>query len=184
MSDEFGKINFNYEIRKRTPKDRHYNLRLFAGAFIYNSLPFDENNFDYALDRPSNYLFEYNYLGQSESSGILSQQFINAEGGFKSKLNPATANQWLTSLNASASIWRYVQAYGDIGLVKNQGQKNRFIYDAGLSLNLIQDYLGLYFPLYSNLGWEIDDKAYASKIRFTLSLQTSQLLSLFTRSWF
>ncbi|MEC7085695.1 MAG: hypothetical protein VXW60_06120, partial [Bacteroidota bacterium] len=79
---------------------------------------------------------------------------------------------------------RGLEFYSDVGLVKNQGQKNRFIYDAGLSLNLIQDYLGLYFPLYSNLGWEIDDKSYASKIRFTLSLETSQLLSLFTRSWF
>ncbi len=184
LSNKFGKINFNYEIRKRTPKDRHYNLRLFAGGFIYNSLPFDENNFDYALDRPSNYLFEYNYLGQSESSGILSQQFINAEGGFKSKLNPATANQWLTSLNASASIWRYVQAYGDIGLVKNRGYKPYFAYDSGIRLDLIIDYFELYFPVQSNLGWEITQSNYPQKIRFVFTTDISKLTTLFTRKWF
>ena len=94
------------------------------------------------------------------------------------------ANQWMMSTNLSTTLWRGLEVYSDIGLVKNRGQKNHFIYDAGLSFNLIEDYLELYFPFYSNLGWEIDDKAYPSKIRFTLSIQASQLLSLFTRSWF
>jgi hypothetical protein len=41
--------------------------------------------FSYAADRPTDYLFDYNYLGRSESTGLYSQQFILAEGGFKSK---------------------------------------------------------------------------------------------------
>jgi hypothetical protein len=42
--------------------------------------------FSYAADRPTDYLFDYNYLGRSESTGLYSQQFILAEGGFKSKI--------------------------------------------------------------------------------------------------
>ena len=184
FSENFGKINFNYEIRKRTPSDRYYNLRLFAGAFLYNTLPETETNFNYALDRPENYLFEYNYLGQSEDSGILAQQLVVAEGGFKSKLNPAFANQWITTLNASASIWRYVQAYGDVGFIKNMGNKPFFGYDSGIRIDLIIDYFELYFPVYSNLGWEISQANYSEKIRFVLTTDISKLTGLFTRKWF
>ena len=95
---------------------------------------------------PTDYLFDYNYLGQFESTGIFSQQLIIAEGGFKSKLDTAFANEWLTSINASASIWKYIQAYGDVGLLKNKGNKPIFVYDAGIRLNLITDYFEIFFP--------------------------------------
>ncbi|MGB0186664.1 MAG: metalloprotease [Flavobacteriaceae bacterium] len=184
FSNDFGKLNTSYEIRKRTPKNRYYNLRLFAGTFLYNTLPIDENNFDFALDRPTDYLFEYNYIGQSESSGILAQQLVVADGGFKSKIDPGFANQWLTTLNGSASIWRYVQAYGDVGLVKNKGQDVFFAYDTGIRMDLITDYFEVYFPMYSNLGWEIDQSNYPQKIRFVFTTDFSALASLFTRRWF
>ena len=184
ISNDFGKLNMTYEIRKRTPKDRHYNLRLFAGTFLYNSLPSNERNFDFALDRPTDYLFEYNYIGQSESSGMLSQQLIIADGGFKSKLEPGFANQWLASINASASIWRYVQTYVDVGWVKNSSKKPFFAYDAGIRLDLITDFFEVYFPIYSNLGWEIDQENYSQKIRFVITTDISKLSSLLTRRWF
>lgn len=184
FSNDFGKLNTSYEIRKRTPKDRHYNLRLFAGAFLYNSLPIDENNFNFALDRPTDYLFEYNYIGQSESSGILAQQLVTADGGFKSKIDPGFANQWLTTLNGSASIWRYVQAFGDVGLIKNKGEDVFFAYDTGIRVDLITDYFEVYFPMYSNRGWEINQSNYAQRIRFVFTTDFSALASLFTRKWF
>lgn len=184
FSNDFGKLNMAYEIRKRTPKDRHYNLRLFAGTFLYNSLPSHERNFDFALDRPTDYLFEYNYIGQSESTGFLSQQLIIADGGFKSKLNPGFANQWMTTVNASASLWRYIQVYGDIGWVKNKFNQPFFAYDSGIRMDLITDFFEIYFPLYSNLGWEIDQENYSQKIRFLITTDISKLSMLLTRKWF
>ena len=74
--------------------------------------------------------------------------------------------------------------YGDLGFVKNKEKDASFIYDAGIGLNLVQDYLQLYFPVYSNLGWEVNDNKYSTKIRFTLSLKGNDIISLFTRSWF
>ena len=184
LSSDFGKINFSYEIRKRTPKDRHYNLRFFSGIFLYNKLDKNETSFNFALDRPTNYLFDYNYIGQSESSGILSQQLVIAEGGFKSMIDPAFANNWMTTLNTSISIWRYVQAYGDIGVLKNNDEKPFFAYDSGIRIDLILDYFELYFPFYSNLGWEINDNNYSNKIRFVFTTDISKLAGLFTRRWF
>jgi len=181
MGDSFTKFSASYRNRKYYSEGKQYTFRFFIGLLS------DQNksgNFDFGISRVNDYSFSYNLLGRSETSGFFSQQYVLAEGGFKSFIPTQTANQWIMSANLSTTLWRGLEVYSDIGLVKNRGQKNRFIYDAGLSFNLIQDFLGLYFPLYSNLGWEIDDKAYPSKIRFTLSIQTSQLLSLFTRSWF
>ena len=160
---------------------KQYFYRFFIG--ILSELN-SSGNFDFGISRVNDYSFKYNLLGRSETSGFFSQQYILAEGGFKSFIPTQTANQWMVSANFNTTLWRSLEAYSDIGMVKNKMQKKRFIYDTGLSRNLIQDYLAIYFPLYSNLGWEIDDKAYSSKIRFTLSVQASDLLSLFTRSWF
>ena len=85
--------------------------------------------FSFSLDRPQDYLFDYNYYGRSESTGIYSQQIIIAEGGFKSKLNNSLANEWMTTANLSTNIWKYVFAYGDAGLVGNSGKTN-FVYDS------------------------------------------------------
>ena len=181
MGDSFTKFSVSYRNRKYYSEGKQYTFRFFIGLLS------DQNksgNFDFGISRVNDYSFTYNLLGRSETSGFFSQQYVHAEGGFKSFIPIQMANQWMMSTNLSTTLWRGLEVYSDIGLVKNRGQKNHFIYDAGLSFNLIEDYLGLYFPFYSNLGWEIDDKAYPSKIRFTLSIQASQLLSLFTRSWF
>ena len=184
FSNQFGKIAFNYEIRKRTNKNSFYDLRIFAGSFLYSNIEPNQTYFDFALDRPTDYLFEYNYLGQFESTGIFSQQIIIAEGGFKSRLETYYANQWLTTLNASASIWNYVQAYGDVGFLKNKGKKAEFIYDSGIRLNLITNYFEIFFPVYSNLGWEIAAPQYSQKIRFIFTADPSALLGLFRREWY
>jgi hypothetical protein len=47
----------------------------------------DDNTFNLGISKVSNYSFSYNLLAQSASTGILSQQFVLAEGGFKSYIN-------------------------------------------------------------------------------------------------
>ncbi len=183
-ANKFGKISFNYQYRKLLNSNQQFSFRLFAGAFLYNNTSTDSDYFSFALDRPTDYLFDYNYLGRSEASGIFSQQLIIAEGGFKSRLNPHFANQWITTANASASIWRYIQAYGDVGLVKNKNVSTKFVYDSGIKLNLVQDYFEIYFPVYSNLGWEIAQPNYDQKIRFIFTLDPQTLLGLFRRKWY
>ena len=95
-----------------------FDFRFFAGAFLSNNTNTDF--FSFALDRPTDYLFDFNYLGRSEDAGIFSQQIIIAEGGFKSKLPVSYANQWLSTFNASVGIWRWFEVYNDVGFVKNK----------------------------------------------------------------
>lgn len=180
----FSKVSFNYEYRRLFESNRQLNLRFYTGAFLKNNNASDSNYFSFALDRPTDYLFEYMYLGRSESSGIFSQQYIDAEGGFKSKLNTPFANQWMSTLNTSTTLWKYVLLYGDIGLVKNKLDNAKFVYDLGIRVNLVTDYFEIYFPLYSNLGWEVGQPRYDQKIRFKFTVDPQALLGLFRRRWY
>jgi hypothetical protein len=182
LSSNFGKIAGEMQYRKLFNDNRQINLRLFAGAFMYNN---DESNdYDFGLSNPNDYLFEYNYLGRSETAGLLSQQFFLAEGGFKSKLAPSLINQWIITSNISFNVWNWIEIYNDLGLVKNRNSNEKFLFDNGIRLNLVADYFELYFPVYSNRGWEISDKNYSDKIRFVITLSPKTLMTLFTRKWF
>jgi hypothetical protein len=182
FSEKFGKISSEIQFRKLFEDNRQINLRLFIGGFLYNKT--NSDFYSFGLDKPTDYLFDYPFLGRSSHSGIVSQEFIMAEGGFKSKLDTPFANQWITTLNTSYSLWNWVDVYGDFGFVKNQNQNQKFVYDSGFRLNLLEDYFELYFPVYSNNGLELTQSKYNEKIRFIITLDPSRLMSLFTRKWF
>nr|WP_073370870.1 aminopeptidase [Flavobacterium fluvii] len=182
FSGEFGKVSTEIQFRKLFEDNRQINLRIFAGSFLYNTS--NSDFFSFALDRPTDYLFDYAYLGRSSDTGLVSQEFVLAEGGFKSKLDTPYANQWIATLNAGYSIWNWIEAYGDVGFVKYTQQKQHFVYDSGIRFNLLTDYFELYFPVYSNNGWEVAQPHYGEKIRFVITLNPNKLVSLFTRKWF
>ncbi|MEZ4817656.1 MAG: metalloprotease [Flavobacteriaceae bacterium] len=184
VSKKFSKASLQLEYRKLFLSNRQLNLRFFSGIFLNNKTETSDDYFSYALDRPSDYLFDYNYYGRSEDTGLFSQQLIIAEGGFKSKLQPAYANQWITTLNASTNIWKWIYAYADAGIIKNTGFEPEFVYDTGVRASLVADYFELYFPLYSNLGWEPGLGNYDQRIRFIVTLDIKTLLGLFTRKWY
>jgi len=184
ISDRFSKLSATLEYRKLFLNNRQLNLRFFAGTFLFNDTRSDGDFFSFALDRPTDYLFDHNYYGRSEDAGLFSQQLIIAEGGFKSQLEPSFANSWITTLNASTNIWNWIYAYGDAGLVHNTGKGTQAVFDTGVRLSLVADYFELYFPLYSNLGWEPGLPNYDQKIRFIITLEPKTLLGLFTREWY
>lgn len=180
VSSLFGKLSSQIEFRRLYENNRQLNLRFFGGLFTHRST--DSDFFSFATDRPTDYLFDYNFYGRSESSGFFSQQYITAEGGFKSKLTPY-ANQWIFTTNASFNIWNWIEIYSDLGFIKNKYKRPEFLYDSGIRLNLVTDYFEVYFPVYSNLGWEISEPNYAERIRFVVTLNPNALVNLFTRKW-
>lgn len=184
VAKNFSKVAFNYEYRRLFESNRQLNVRFYTGAFLKNNTAGNSSYFSFALDRPSDYLFDYSYLGRSEASGIFSQQYIEAEGGFKSKLDTPFANQWMSTVNTSTTLWNYILLYGDLGLVKNKHKDVHFVYDSGIRINLVTDYFEIYLPVYSNLGWEMGQPDYDQKIRFKFTLDPQALLGLFRRRWF
>ncbi|WP_282079020.1 metalloprotease [Aquimarina algiphila] len=184
LSKNFSKVSTTINYRKLFLNNRQLNLRLFAGTFLFNDTEKDGDFFSFALDRPTDYLFDYNYLGRSEDTGFVSQQIILAEGGFKSQLDYPFANQWITTFNANTNIWNWIYAYGDVGLVKNKNISPKFVYDAGVRLSLVADYFEVFFPVVSNKGWEISQPNYEEQIRFIITLSPETLIGLFTREWY
>ncbi|WNM17857.1 gluzincin family metallopeptidase [Flavobacterium capsici] len=182
VSKTFGKLSAEMQYRRLFDNNRQVNLRFFAGTFVYNNTI--SNYFDFGLDRPSDYLFESDYLGRSETKGLFSQQIIVMDGFFKSKLDTRFANQWMTTTNASTNIWNWIEVYGDLGVIKNKNTDAKFVYDSGVRLNLVTDYFELYFPVYSSNGWEIGQQNYGERIRFIVTFNPETLISLFTRKWF
>lgn len=182
ISNRFGKISGQIQYRKLFENNRFINLRAFAGVFTHNDT--QNNFFSFGIDRPSDYLFDYALIGRSESTGLFSRQFVNAEGAFKSKFATRFANQYILTANASFTIWDWIEMYGDVGTFKNEGYKPQYIYDSGIRLNLVQDYFELYLPVYSSNGFELNDKNYGERIRFIITLSPKTLTSLFTRRWF
>lgn len=182
VGDQFSKLTFDFRYRKLTDSNRQFDFRLYAGTFLYNNTTSDY--FSFGLTRQSDYLFRYNYFGRSEESGFFYQQYITAEGGFKSDLEQNYANQWLTSFNASIGLWRWVEVYGSIGFLKNRNQPVFFGYEGGIRLNFIYEFLELYFPVYSNNGWEITQEDYSSRIRFVLTIHPKKIINFVRRGFY
>ncbi len=186
QADKFTKLAFEFEYRKLFENNTQFNLRFYAGKFLWNNIDPDVDFFNFALDRPKDYLFDYNYLGRSEETGLYSQQIIIAEGGFKSILDEQYrfSNDWITTVNTSVNVWKWIELYGDAGYVKNRRVGGKFVYDSGVRLNLVTDYFELYLPVHSNNGWEIAQPDYGEKIRFIVTVSPKTLIRLLTRKWF
>lgn len=179
--EDYNKITAEGFYRWEFAPRQKLSLRLFAGYFVRNETR--NNTFNYGISRVSDYSFSYNLLGQSASSGILSQQLILADGGFKSFI-PGTVNQWITSFNVDSSVWKIFHVYADAGVYKNKNNPTQFIWDSGLKVRLIPDFLEIYLPVQSSLGFEPGFKDYGKRIRYTLVLNLSTIINAARRGWY
>ncbi|WP_419869935.1 gluzincin family metallopeptidase [Chryseobacterium sp. CT-SW4] len=178
---DFNKITAEGFYRWEFAPKQKLSLRLFAGYFINNDTR--NSTFNYGISRVSNYSFSYSLLGESATGGILSQQFILADGGFKSFI-PGSVNQWITSFNVDSSVWKIFHVYADAGIYKNKHASTEFIWDSGIKVRLIPDFLEIYFPIQSSLGFEPSFKDYAKRIRYTLVLNLGAIINAARRGWY
>lgn len=183
VAENFSKVAADIRYRSLSTSDTQLDFRLYAGTFISNSTSRDSDFFSFGLDRANDYLFQLNYYGRSEESGIFSQQYIIAEGGFKSVLPTRFADQYMMSLNSSIGLWRWVEFYNDVAFLKNKGNPVYFAYNNGIRFNFVHNIFEIYFPLYSNNGWEVGQQAYAEKIRFTFNGNLRAIFNFFRRGF-
>ena len=181
IAKNFSKVSADFRYRKLTSSDTQLDFRVFAGAFLKNNS--EGNYFSFGLDRANDYLFELNYYGRSEDSGIFSQQYIITEGGFKSVLPTRFANKYMLSLNSSIGLWRWIEFYQDVAFLKNKKERLFFGYENGVRLNFVHNIFEIYFPLYSNNGWEVSQASYAQNIRFTFTGDVNSIYNFFKRGF-
>jgi len=110
-------------------------------------------------------------LGRAETSGVLSGQFVENDGGFKNEVNKdslANAQTWLTALNVQTPIIRKlpVLLYADIGWTSSAPED--IIYGGGAALELFGNILKVYFPFY--VSTELPHTQYEKNIRFVFNV--------------
>lgn len=181
IGDKFGKLSSEFRIRKQTDWKNMIDFRLFAGIFLYNNV--DNYYYNFGVNSSTDYLFDHNFFGRSETSGILSQQIIINDGGFKTKYN-TFSDYWLVSTNTHVSLWKFFEAYGDAGLYANRNESTHFIWDTGVRFNFVPEILEFYFPIYSNQGSELETPHYEERIRFVFTADLNEIVNYFRRGLF
>lgn len=181
FGSKFSKISADVRYRKLTNNNQQFDARLFTGVFFHNNT--NSDYFSFGVNRPHDYMFRYRYFGREETKGILSQQIIINDGGFKSQMPVGFANQWISSFNTSIGLWRWVEVYNDVGLVKNYNESVYFVHDKGIRLNFIHNIFEVYFPMHSNNGWEVAQPHYDEKIRFVFKGDMSSIYGFLRRGF-
>lgn len=177
----FQKIYGEIYYRWRFSPKKQLGTRVFAASFINNKA--DTDYFNFGVSRVSDYSFNLNMLGRSESSGLLSQQYFLAEAGFKSFFD-FTVNEWIFGSNVEIPIWKLIDVYADAAVYKNKYHSPDFIYDSGIRVKFIPDFLEFYFPIQSSLGFEPAQEKYWKKIRFTFNLNLGSVINHLRRGWY
>ncbi|MGV4461316.1 hypothetical protein ACQ1Q5_07260 [Ornithobacterium rhinotracheale] len=174
-SNKFSKFYAEFYHRWKLDKNRRMGVRVFSGVFFNHDF-LATTFYDYGLDRITDYTYSYNLLGRSENKGILSQQFVLAEGGFKSLLG-VKSNKFMFTLNVEYPVVKMIDLYADIGTYQNKNKRGHLVYDTGIRLGLIPDFVEFYFPIQSSLGFEPTMPRYYQHIRFLLNINLGRIRS-------
>lgn len=181
-------ITANYSNNYKN-KNKSFDVRFFAGTFIgdmKNSATqdyrfqmsgirgYNGNNILYG-----DYLYDNIFLGRSETKGILSQQFVEADGGFKF-YSPiiGRSSKWIVALNMKSSLGSAkipINLYADFGTAANDDIGNgKLLYDAGVCISLPKKIFEIYFPILLCQDFKdfktLNDIKYEETIRFTLNI--------------
>ncbi len=180
LNDEVIKFMGVFNYRFNYNKSKELDIRFFGGyiAKITNSIvnySFSTSSFDGNDD----YLFDNLYVARSNSigSGFWSAQAYQSEGGFMLPTFIGKGQKWLFALNLKSSIPKtnLLKLYTNFSVYDKHPflSHSRFLYEGGVSLQIVENYFEIYFPvLWSK---DIEDvfelnnlDFYEQKIRFVL----------------
>jgi hypothetical protein len=184
---------FNY------PKSEGLNVRLFAGKIFYTkgrteSKSFNYDRYAFGMTAPNgyeDYTYSHYFLGRNEFEGAASQQIAMRDGGFKFRTDLKSpevgkTDNWLISLNLSSSVPNTInplsilpvriplKVYADLGTYAEAWDRNstedRFLFDMGLQLSVLKDFLNIYIPVIHNKVFQEYYKSYLPEPRFWRSI--------------
>ncbi len=168
------------------PKNKGINVRFFGG--YVNIAKEVKPDADYRFNLSGtvgsrDYLYDDIFLGRTETSGLLAQQFIRNDAGFTtSSFFYRKAHHWMTGLNMSTTLPGLIpfRLYANLGTF-NDANKSGIVesgtvsWEIGIELPVMKDVLTIYLPFsYSkDIKYVIDQKQLktADLIRFELHLQ-------------
>lgn len=164
---------------------KNLDVRLFAGVMDFARQTGSLSG-RYYLQMTSNtyldYTMDYAVLGRGQQSGMLGQQVLEREGGFK-VVTAALSDKWLLSANFKCDLpgvlpIRLYADFGSYAQMKNINPNSDWlIYNAGVLFSLFKGGLEIYFPALSSNDiktyWANNSKnygRYAQRISFNIKL--------------
>ena len=140
-------------------------FRLFASIFLKN------NNSNYPLNlrygNSSDYLYDYDFLGRSEATGLFSQHIVLEQGGFKDidNISNVLTGNFMISCNTlfpliytKSKLLPDISTYLDFAFIPSpiispwdDGQSRNAYYSFGLSIPV--GVLQFYIPIYNKNGF-------------------------------
>lgn len=178
QNNDFAKVSLtaHYSV---TFRDNHsLDIRFFGGTFLggNNKGPYRFRASGYSGYQ--DYMYDYNFIGRSEFSGLPFAQFAEEDGALKVWTPLGQSSTWLTGLNVkSPKFFRLpVKLFADVVVCDGQFlNSGKVLYDAGFEISLWKDIFEIYMPLLYNKdirdALTLNGKTtFAETIRFTLNI--------------
>ena len=187
-SDDFLKASFEGNYRHHYIYDNTLDIRLFAGAFIYNDNPSATYSFNSSgYNGYGDYTYDELFLARFEnpsSKHLLSNQFTANDGALSVYSPFGLTDEWMVALNVASSLPVAkdipIQFYANVSTFGHQmpfmdwEQPESLLYDGGVKLQVIRGIFEIYMPLFMSKDLkEYSDYAtdtWIQNVRFTLNL--------------
>jgi hypothetical protein len=165
MAKVFGeaKILFKYPEKKKG-----VDVRLFAGSFIFNNSR--NGYYNFGMSGNNDYLFNHVMFGRTDFKGVLSNQLIPNDGGFKNLTALQSDRNWLSSINIQAALpfKLPLSIYADAGISSASLQtQQQMLWAYGVAITVVPKVFEIYLPL--QMSSNLNHLSYAEKVRFMLN---------------
>lgn len=192
FNEELVKMDFrtDFSINYFKPK-KYLDIGIFAG-YMFKSPVNPEVDYSYKMSSwngKDDYLFDYTYLGRSETDGLLGAQMTQRDGGFY--LPSALGRSWgvIASANLRSSIpfTNLIKLYYNIGITVNPtnmsaSNSDKPLYEGGVILSIIDRKFEVYFPLILDKNtknyYDLNQIGFSQRIRFTMRMDLADPFKL------
>lgn len=140
--------NYHATFKK---KKKGLDIRFFGGEFIDKSSAgdyrFRMSGFDPNGFQEHDYMFDNVFLGRSENTGFLSQQFSESDGAFKTYTAYGQTYDWIVALNLKCSMPGKIpfKLFADFATLANEPS---IFSTSGIYFSLVPNIVDVYFPVY------------------------------------
>lgn len=189
-TEHFVKLTATAKFQWTYMKKRTIDLRLFAGGFLYNSdRDFGAMPLQLAGRNFTDYDYEEFFFARTNQTGFGSKQISTTNGGgFKTPIASSVAdghsNTFLIAANYKMGLplpgFNFIKPYVDAGYfvstepsMRNLKFQDQFMLNAGLMLDLFDQRLGIYFPLFGTENIMNQTKSlggFGKRISFNINL--------------
>ncbi|MCO4818543.1 MAG: M1 family metallopeptidase [Bacteroidetes bacterium] len=159
VGDNYVKLNLEYKKRITYKlKGKGLDIRVFGGTFLDEA---ENGLYHYRMESGAgkwDYTYDQILMGRGASDGLFSQQVIENDVFLKEPGTFANISQWTLAVNLKSDLplklplGVYFDAFtfNDMKDLANVEKGEPFIYNGGLAVKVIPDFIEIYVPFFSS----------------------------------